>query len=183
MSASASASTSGFALASAFFAGSAVFDTDLDGWQIPRMRLLGLDVGAKTIGVAVCDDDGIVATPLRTLPRHGGERDLQAVGAVVQETGAKALVVGLPLDLSGDEGDAARRVRALGEALAAHLACPVHYWDERFSTAAAERALLEGNVRRKRRKEVINHVAAALILQSFIESSAGRALQVARDTP
>jgi putative holliday junction resolvase len=141
------------------------------------MRLLGLDVGSKTIGLAVCDEDGVVATPVRTLSRQGGKRDLEAVAAVMQELGAAALVLGLPLDLSGEEGEAARRVRDLGAALAAHLGCPVHYWDERFSTAAAERALLEGNVRRKQRKLVVNHVAATLILQSFLDSAAGRAAQ------
>jgi putative Holliday junction resolvase len=79
------------------------------------------------------------------------------------------MVLGLPLDLSGKEGDAARRVRDLGAKLTAYLQRPVHYWDERFSTAAAERSLIEGNMRRKQRKQVINHVAAALILQSYLD--------------
>jgi putative holliday junction resolvase len=116
---------------------------------------------------------------VRTLSRQGGQRDLAAVAAVAQELGAGGLVLGLPLDLSGEEGEAARRVRDLGAALAAHLGCVVHYWDERFSTAAAERALLEGNVRRKQRKQLVNHVAATLILQSFLDSAAGRAAQAA----
>jgi putative Holliday junction resolvase len=130
-------------------------------------------VGTKTIGVAVSDEEEVVATPLRTISRHGGVRDLEGVAALVQETGAGALVIGLPLDLEGKEGDTARRVRALGDRLATHLACPVQYWDERFSTAAAERALLEADVSRKKRKQVVNHVAAALILQGFLDSRAG----------
>ena len=133
------------------------------------MRLLGLDVGTKTIGVAVCDEAQVVATPLRTLPRKGGSRDLQAVAAVMQETGAGALVLGLPLELSGREGDAARRSRVLGRALARQLECPVHYWDERFSTVEAERLLIGADVSRRKRKKAINHVAACLILQGFIE--------------
>ncbi len=139
------------------------------------MRLLGLDIGTRTIGVAVSDEGGVVATPLRTLERHGGRRDLEAVAAVVTETGAGGLLLGLPLALSGREGEAARRVRTLGAQLAQHLGCPVHYWDERFSTAAAERALLEGNLRRRARRQVVNHVAAALILQGYLDSLAARA--------
>jgi len=133
------------------------------------MRLLGLDVGTRTIGLAVSDEGGAVATPLRTISREGGLKDLEAVAAARAEHDAAALVIGMPLDLDGGEGDAARRVRALGARLAEHLGCPVHYWDERFSTVAAERALLEGNVRRRKRKQVINHIAAALILQGFID--------------
>ncbi len=133
------------------------------------MRLLGLDVGTKTIGLAICDENGSVATPLHTILRKGGLHDLQAVAAACAEHGAAALVIGMPLDLSGEEGDAARRVKTLGARLAEHLGCPIHYWDERFSTVAAERALLEGHVRRSKRKQIINHVAAALILQGFID--------------
>ena len=134
------------------------------------MRLLGLDVGQKTIGIAVCDEDERVATPLKTLARRGGQADLEGVARLAEEQEIGGLVLGLPLDLNGREGDAARRVRALGAALSAQLSLSVHYWDERFSTAAAERALLEGDVRRRQRRQVVNHVAAALILQSFIDN-------------
>lgn len=139
------------------------------------MRWLGLDVGTRTIGVAVCDAGARVASPLRTLERHGGARDLEAVAAVARETGAAGLVLGLPLDLEGREGDAALRVRRLGDRLAARLGCPVELWDERFSTVAAERALLEADVSRRRRKQVVNHVAAALILQGYLDARGGSA--------
>jgi len=150
-------------------------DTRDPGWQIPAVRWLGLDVGTKTIGVALSDEEGVVAMPLRTLTRHGGQRDLDAVAGLLSETGAGALVVGLPLDLEGGEGDAARRARALGERLEAHLRCPVSYWDERFSTAQAERALLEGGVSRKRRRRVVDQLAATIILQSYLDHSRGAA--------
>jgi putative Holliday junction resolvase len=139
------------------------------------MRWLGLDIGEKTIGVAVCDEGEVVATPLRTLSRHGGERDLEAVEQVVRETGAGGVVLGLPLTLEGTEGDAARRVRALGSRLADHLGCPVRFWDERFTTVQAEQALLEANVRRRKRREVVDKVAASIILQSFLDRAAGGA--------
>ena len=142
--------------------------------EMHDMRWLGLDIGSRTIGLAVSDEEAVVAAPLRTLERHGGERDLRSVAEVAGETGAGGLVLGLPLDLSGREGEAARRVRALGEALAAHLGCPVRYWDERFTTAEAERVLLEAALRRSQRKKVVNHVAAALILQSWLDSGAAR---------
>ena len=139
------------------------------------MRLLGLDVGTRTIGLAVCDEDEVVATPLRTLRRHGGERDLVAVAAVMNETEARGLVVGLPLTLEGSEGAAARRVRALGDALAARIGCPVHYHDERFSTVEAERVLLAADLSRRRRKQVVDHVAATLILQAHLDHRQARA--------
>jgi putative Holliday junction resolvase len=137
------------------------------------MRILGLDVGSKTIGLAVCDEARRVATPLRTLTRKGGKADLEAVESVMNETGAGALVLGLPLDLSGREGEAARRARSLGQALAERLGCPVHFWDERFSTAEAERVLLQADVSRKKRKQVVNHLAASLILQGYLDREAG----------
>ena len=134
------------------------------------MRLIGLDVGEKTIGVAVCDEEQLVATPLRTLPRQGGKRDLQAVAGVLSECGAGAVVVGLPLELSGREGDAARRARALGAVLDAGLSeVAVYYWDERFSTVEAERVLLEADMSRKKRKKVVNHLAACIILQGYLD--------------
>ncbi len=139
------------------------------------MRLLGLDVGTKTIGVAVSDEGGVVATPLKTLSRHGGKRDVAAVRALMDETGATALIVGLPLELSGREGDAARRSRILGRQLAEQLGCEVDYWDERFTTTEAERLLIAADVRRSKRKKVIDQMAACLILQGYLDSK-GNAL-------
>ena len=137
------------------------------------MRLLGLDAGEKTIGVAVCDEEQMVATPLRTLPRHGGRKDVEAVAAVLAETGARALVMGLPLELSGREGDAARKARALGTLLARGLDdIEVHYWDERFSTVSAERVLIQADMSRKKRKKVVNHLAACIILQGYLDRGA-----------
>ena len=134
------------------------------------MRLLGLDVGEKTIGVAVCDEEQAVATPMRTLERRGGKGGVAAVAAVLQETGAAGVVLGLPLELSGREGDAARRARILGDALGAGLeGVAIHYWDERFSTSEAERVLIEADMSRKKRKKVINHLAACIILQGFLD--------------
>ena len=147
-----------------------IFDTDPTGWHFAQMRLLGLDSGEKTIGVAVCDEEQVVATPLRTLPRRGGKRDVEAVAQVLAETGARGVVLGLPLELSGREGDAARRVRALGTQLDKGLdGVNVVYWDERFSTVEAERVLLEADMSRKKRKKVVNHVAACLILQGYLD--------------
>ncbi len=134
------------------------------------MRLLGLDVGEKTIGVAVCDEEEAVSTPLRTLERRGAKGDLISVSGLVEEMNAGGLVVGLPLELSGREGDAARRIRQLGEVLQQGLPeIKVHYWDERFSTREAERVLIEADVSRKKRKKVVNHLAACIILQGFLD--------------
>lgn len=134
------------------------------------MRVLALDLGSKTIGCAVSDAESVIATPLRTLPRRGGKADREAVAEVVQEVGAEALVLGLPTELSGREGPAALAARRFGEALSKALGIGVQYWDERFSTVAAERALLEADMSRKRRRQVVDHVAAALILQSFLDA-------------
>lgn len=137
------------------------------------MRWIGLDLGAKTIGVAVSDEDAVVATPSRTLSRQGGARgsgrDLEAVAEVYSEVAAQGIVFGLPLTLDGRETDAARRVRQLGQRLAERLGCPVRYWDERFTTVQAERTLLQADMSRKKRRQVIDKLAAAIILQSFLD--------------
>ena len=98
----------------------------------------------------------------------GGRRDLEALGALLAPYAPSRLVVGLPLDMRGTEGAAAARVRAFAERAAAHLALPLDYWDERLTTVAAERALLEADVSRRRRREVVDKVAATLILQGYL---------------
>ena len=120
--------------------------------------------------MAVGDGETGVATPLRTIRRRSPAADERAVREAFDEAAADGLLCGLPLTLSGEEGAAARRVRRVGDALAKTLGCVVQYWDERFSTVGAERALLEGNVSRKRRKVVIDHVAASLLLQAFLNA-------------
>lgn len=136
------------------------------------MRVLALDVGEKTIGVAVGDDDLGIASPLCTLSRAGGKRDAAAVAALFAEHQVELLVVGLPLDLNGRQGAAARRARRLVEQLEQTLACRCVWVDERFSTSRAEQALLEANVCRADRKQVVDKVAAAVILQRYFDSQA-----------
>lgn len=134
------------------------------------MRILGLDVGTKTIGVAVSDELGIAAHALRTLPRTGNRRDADAIGGVVSETGATEIVVGVPLPVDGgDEGSQARRARAFADVLRARLGLPIHLVDESFTTVDAEAVLLEADLSRAKRKQVIDRLAAAKILQRWMD--------------
>ena len=136
------------------------------------MRALGLDVGSKTIGVAVSDELGIAAHPVTTLARRGTAADAAAVAAMVADREASAVVVGWPLELSGQVGPRARRVDVLIHALAALLPpeIPIHRWDERFSTVAVERVLIQGDLSRRRRKQVVDQQAAAYILQGWLDA-------------
>lgn len=135
------------------------------------MRALGLDVGSKTIGVAVSDELGLAAHPREVLSRGGTASDVTAVLAILAEVEATAIVIGIPYELSGREGPRARRVRVFLDALRAALppAVELHEQDERFSTAEAERVLLAGDVSRARRKQVIDQQAAAVILQGWLD--------------
>ncbi len=135
------------------------------------MRALGLDVGTKTIGLAMTDEAAVAAHPLGVLSRAGNATDAAAIGALVAEHGITDVVVGLPLELSGKVGLRARRVRLLTETLRAALGTgvPVHEQDERFSTAEATRILIDADLSRARRKQVIDQQAAALILQSWLQ--------------
>jgi len=132
-------------------------------------RVVGIDLGSRRIGVAVSDGLGLTAQPHGTISRHGGLRDLEAIAQVVRAVGADRVVLGLPLDPEGQEGDASRRARAFGEKLAAHLALPVELIDESFSTVEAEEVLLAADMSRQRRKTVIDKLAAAVILQRWLD--------------
>lgn len=133
---------------------------------------MGLDVGMKTIGVAVSDELGIAAYPVTTIARAGTAPDAAQVAALVAEREVADVVVGWPLELDGREGPRVRRVAVFEEALRAALPASVamHRWDERFSTAAVERVLIEGDVSRRRRKEVVDKQAAAYILQGWLDA-------------
>ncbi len=134
---------------------------------MPR-RVIGIDLGSRRIGVAVTDGLGLTAQPHATIARHGGQRDLDAIGAVVREFDAERVVLGLPLSPEGEVGRAARAAQVFAERLRAALAVPVELIDESFSTVEAEEVLLAADVSRARRKEVIDRLAAAVILQRWL---------------
>jgi putative holliday junction resolvase len=135
------------------------------------VRALGLDVGSRTIGVALSDALGLAAHPLITLSRKGTAADVAALCALCREHEVDTVVIGWPLEMSGAVGPRARRVGVLCDALAAALGpgVPIHRWDERFSTVAVERVLLEADLSRKKRKAVIDRSAAAYILQGWLD--------------
>ncbi len=140
----------------------------------PAGPLIALDVGTKTIGLAVCDPLRMLARPLSTLRRQGVNKDVARLLPTVQQAGAVGLVVGLPLGLDGSETRSTRLARQMGDALAAATGLPLAYHDERFSSVQAERYLLEQDASRARRKRSIDQAAAAVILQDFIDSSESR---------
>ena len=134
------------------------------------MRSLGLDVGTVTIGIAVSDPLGMFAQPVRTLQRTGRKADVLELVGLVREREVVTVVVGLPLRPDASEGESARESRRMADALQAALSdVDVVMQDERFSTAEAERVLIAGKVRRKKRKAVIDQVAAVLILQAWLD--------------
>lgn len=138
------------------------------------MRALCLDVGTVRIGVAVSDPGGRVATAVETIAARPVPAALDRIVELVSGYDAGAVVVGLPLTLDGTEGGSVRRVRALTAALARRLNCPIVEWDERLTSVAAERALIGVDVRRDRRREVLDQAAAVLILQAYLDGRTGR---------
>jgi putative Holliday junction resolvase len=142
---------------------------DLPQHLAREARLLGLDVGTKTIGLALSDVTRSVATPYDTIRRTKFTADAKTIREVVEKNQVGALVIGLPLNLDGSEGPRAQSTRAFARNLAAHVAVPMVFWDERLSTAAVERHLIEADASRKRRAEVIDRMAAAYILQGALD--------------
>jgi putative Holliday junction resolvase len=132
---------------------------------------MGLDVGMKTIGVAVSDELGLAAYPVETIARAGTAPDVARVVDLVAKRDVTDVVVGIPYELSGVEGPRAKRVRVFFDALREGLddAITVHEWDERFSTVAVERVLIEADVSRAKRKRVVDKQAAAFILQGWLD--------------
>ncbi|MEM8577453.1 MAG: Holliday junction resolvase RuvX [Pseudomonadota bacterium] len=134
-----------------------------------RGALMGLDLGTKTIGVAVSDTFRSVATPLETVKRKKFGVDAAALQAVITARDVAGVVLGLPRNMDGTEGPRAQSTRAFARNFAALWDGPIGFWDERLSTVAAEKALLEADTTRRRRAEVIDHVAASYILQGMLD--------------
>ena len=131
---------------------------------------MGLDVGTKTVGVALSDELGITAQALTVVRRQNLKQDLAQLKAIATEHEVSTVIVGLPLNMDGSEGPRAEASRAFGKLVESLLAVSIVYWDERLSTVAAQRVLLEADLSRAKRKKVVDQVAAAYILQGWLDS-------------
>ena len=146
------------------------------------MRALGVDLGSKRIGIAVSDRSGTVASPFTVLARSkSGRQDLAEIGRLAREEEAEIIVVGLPLTLDGEVGPAARAALAEAERLATVVDVPVETHDERLTTVTADRTLMEANLSAPARRRVVDKVAAAVMLQSWLD--ARRVREAARGAP
>ena len=135
------------------------------------MRALGLDLGTKTIGIALSDELGWTAQGLSTLRRdeENLEKDFQTIAALVEEHGVDTIVIGLPKNMNGSIGPSGERSQLFADTLSEYVSCTIKMWDERLTTVAAERMLISADVSRKKRKQVIDKMAAVMILQGYLD--------------
>src|ERR1700761_5762159 len=150
--------------------------TELKPLLASGTRLLGLDVGTKTIGMALSDTTYLVASPLDTIRRTRFREDLKRMLAEIERHTIGGVVIGLPLALDGSDSPRTQGVRQFAKNLMAHTELPIVFWDERLSTAAVERSMIEGDLRRSRRAELIDKAAAAYILQGLLDRLNHRAM-------
>jgi putative Holliday junction resolvase len=143
--------------------------TDLRRLLRKGERLIGLDVGTRTVGMALSDTRLVVATPLDTIRRRRFRDDAKRLVEEIGRHGVGGIVVGLPISLDGTEGPRAQGVRQFARNLLAEINLPLAFWDERLSTAAVEREMIAADLSRKRRSEIIDKVAAAYILQGLLD--------------
>jgi putative Holliday junction resolvase len=143
----------------------AAFHTSLP----PGARLLGFDLGEKTIGLALSDTSRSVATPMETLRRGKFSNDAVKIEKIIAEHGVGGLIVGLPLNMDGTDGPSAQSARAFARNFSARSTLPIVMQDERLSTAAVTRTLIDADASRKRRSEVVDKMAAAYILQGALD--------------
>ena len=134
------------------------------------MRIMALDIGDRTIGVACSDEGLILASPVETIKRRGPKADAIRIDTLVRERGVSRVIAGLPLNLRGLEGPQSAKVLDFVEVLRRRLRVPVELRDERFTTREAERTLIAADLSRERRKEIIDQMAAVLILQNYLDS-------------
>ena len=132
-------------------------------------RIMGLDIGDKTIGVAVSDLMGLTAQGVKTVKRVGKKKDIEALKEIIKERQVNKIVSGLPKNMNGTLGPQGEKVIKFCELLEEETGIKIEYWDERLSKVAAEKTLIQGNVRRENRKGVIDMVAAVIILQGYLD--------------
>lgn len=141
----------------------------------PATRALGIDLGSKRIGIAIGDRTGTIASPLQVLQRSGSvRRDHQAIAALVIEEEADVVVVGLPLNMNGSSGPAARAAIDEAAALATVVGVPVVTFDERRTTVTADQAMIEANMRAQARRRIVDKIAAAVMLQNWLDAGGPR---------
>lgn len=138
--------------------------------QKKNSRLMGLDVGEKTIGLALSDTRLMIASPMETVRRKKWSEDSKKLLKLIEEQQVFGLIIGLPLNMDGSEGPRCQSIRQLAENILKQIEIPICFWDERLSTAAVTRTLLDADMSRKRRSEVVDKMAAAYILQGFLDS-------------
>lgn len=146
-----------------------------------KARILGLDVGDKTVGVAVSDLLRGIATPVETIKRTRFYKDVEKLKKLIAEREVSAIILGLPINMDGSEGPRCQSVRQFAANLAEHVDLPMAFWDERWSTMAVERMMIEADLSRKRRAELVDKMAAAYILQGALDSMK-RSTLASRDT-
>lgn len=150
----------------------ALFEAELEDFKVEvtgNARLIGLDLGTKTIGVALSDVMRSVATPLVVLKKAKLKVDVAALEAIIAEHGVGGIVIGLPKNMDNSEGPRAQSTRAFARNIDQALGLPILFWDERLSTAAVTRTLIEADASRKKRAEVVDKMAAAYILQGALD--------------
>ena len=133
------------------------------------MRILGLDMGSKTIGVALSDPLGWTAQGITTIRRSKKEQDLEEVHKICKEYGVETIVVGLPKNMNGTIGEAGEKALEFSELLKEKTGLPIEMWDERLTTVAAHRAMLEADLSRNKRKKIVDKIAATYILQGYLD--------------
>lgn len=138
------------------------------------MKIMGIDLGSKKIGIAVSDEMRWTAQGIKVIKRIGINKDIEEIIKLVNEYDVGEIVVGLPINMNGTMGQQAEKVLNFIERLKAKITIPVNTWDERLSTVAVTRVLIEGNVKREKRKEVVDKMAAVYILQGYLDSKGSR---------
>jgi len=133
-------------------------------------RLLGLDLGTKTIGIALSDGLRLTATPLTTIKRKKFTLDAQQIIEIIEADNVSGIILGLPLNMDGTEGPRAQSTRAFARNLATKINIPIAFWDERLSTAAVTKTLIEADISRAKRAEVVDKLAASFILQGALDN-------------
>lgn len=141
------------------------------------VRILGIDYGARRIGVALSDEIGLTARGLTVITRRNKRRDIEAIAALVRDCGAEKIVIGYPLRLDGSEGIQCEKVNRFASLLENTLHLPIIRWDETLSTKEAEQILIETGIKKEKRKAIVDRIAAGIILQNYLNSVQLNAVQ------